>query len=196
MNRFRPWIIVALAAALTLSIIGIASAQVPTPPSIFTGTVTNADGSPAAAGLSVEAYVGDTNCTYRPVTTYTSDSGATKYTVEVENRFTKDGCGGSDSVINFRIDGRATTPTDNERGGYVRLNLTLGPPTVDVEVRVWQLVRDPQILFLSLRPEGARWADFGTVRVVMQDDTVTTSQGHEFEISDSTLSVPLPGGSE
>lgn len=153
MNRLRLWIIAALAAALTLSIIGVASAQ-PTPPSLFAGTVTNADGTSAAAGLSVEAYVGDTNCTQSPSVTSTSN-GTTEYLVAVENSSTKTGCGGSDSVVNFRVGGQATTPTDNARGGFVRLNLTLADDSaVTIYVSVWRLQADPTRLFISTNPTG------------------------------------------
>ena len=153
MNRIRLWIIAALAAALTLSIIGVASAQ-PTPPSLFTGNVTNADGSAASAGLSVEAYVGDTNCTQSPAVT-TTENGATKYFVAVENSSTKAGCGGSDSVVNFRVGGQGTTPANNDRGGFVRLNLTLADDSaVTIYVSVWRLQADPTRLFISTNPTG------------------------------------------
>ena len=199
MNRLKPWIIAALAAALTLSIIGVASAQ-PALPSLFKGIVTNADGSPAAAGLSVEAYVGDTNCTLHARETFTNDDGDTEYFVSVSNNRTDEGCGGSDSVVNFRIGGRATTPTDNERGDLVTLNLTLAPPSVDIElgtvnidIRVWRLQRDGR-LFISARPPGATWNDFGTIGLPMDDGPFTHSSGALLDIEDITLNVTLQGG--
>ena len=190
MNRLKPWIIAALAAALTLSIIGVASAQ-PTPPSLFTGTVSNADGTPAAAGLSVEAFIGDTDCTESPVVT-TSQGGETTYFVAVANSSTKAGCGGSESVVDFRIGGQPTTPGNNGRGsGYVRLNLTLGPETVTVQVAVWRLISDPSRLFLSTRPAGGTWTTWND-----DLDMSGVSSSGSFNVSDFRLvDVELADGS-
>jgi len=43
------------------------------------------------------------------------------------------------------------------------------PDTIAVDVRVWQDVRDPLRIFVSARPEGARWDALGTVRLRLND---------------------------
>ena len=39
-----------------------------------------------------------------------------------------------------------------------------GPARVDVSVRVWQGVADPELLYISARPAGGRWDALGTIR--------------------------------
>ena len=70
MKSLKPWIIAAMAAALAVSVISVVSAQ-PTPPSTFRGTVTSPDGE-VAAGLTVEAFVGETDCTASSVDTFSN----------------------------------------------------------------------------------------------------------------------------
>ena len=41
--------------------------------------------------------------------------------------------------------------------------------TVNVEVRVWQDVGQPDALWLSARPDGGSWADLGTIPVLLDD---------------------------
>ena len=193
MKRLKLWIVVALAAAFAMSMIGTATAQ-PSPPVLFTGTVTNEDGSAAATGLSVEAFVGDLDCTGLAGPTY-EKNGATRYTVVLKTNQQEDGCSDRGAEVSFRIGNRwANETAEIAPLGLPTFHLTLGAATVDVDIRVWQLERDPLILFVSLRPEGASWRDFGTIRQAMDDGPVTTSQGHVFAIEDSTLTVTLPGG--
>ena len=176
MNRLKPWIIAALAAAMTLSIISVASAQ-PRPPALFTGTVTNADGSAVAAGLSVEAYVGQTKCSDRTLITYVRD-GATRYTVVLDSDETV--CSQSGNEARIRIGGQWARET--ARIGTVSsptLNLTLGPPTVTINVAVWRHNEDPfnalARLFISTQAPGERWVthdDDGPLTMTLSDNGV------------------------
>ena len=195
MNRIRPWIIAALAAALTLSIMGVASAQ-PTPPPIFAGTVTSDDGSPVAAGLAVEAHVGETNCTAQGTTS--ARDGATRYTVILD--YEQSACTERGSTVRFRVGDRWASETARIGQASPTVNLTLGPPTVDIDpgtvdidIRVWRLQRDGR-LFISARPPGATWNDFGTIGLPMDDGPFTHSSGALLDIEDITLNVSLQGG--
>ncbi len=188
MNRLKPWIIAALAAAMTLSIISVASAQ-PTPPALFTGTVTNADGSAVAAGLSVEAYVGQTKCSERTLITHVRD-GVTRYTVLLDSDETV--CSQSGNEARIRIGGQWARET--ARIGTVSsptLNLTLGPPTATVQVAVWRLISDPTRLFLSTRPAGGDWTTWNT-----DLDMSGVSRSGNFNVSDHrVVDVELADGS-
>ena len=158
MNTLKPWILAAAVAAFALSFVAVALAQ-PTPPSVFRGTVTGPDG-PVAIGLSVAAYVGETDCTNRSVPTW-SGSGVTNYFVEVLNGRTKPGC---DGEIRFEIGGRAATQTAQHGGGApVILNLTLAPETesVTINVTVWRSVRTENT-FISTQAPGERWVTHNT----------------------------------
>ena len=186
MNTLKPWILAAAAAAFALSFVAVALAQ-PTPPSVFRGTVTGPDG-PVAIGLSVAAYVGETDCTNRSVPTW-SGSGVTNYFVEVLNGRTKPGC---DGEIRFEIGGRAATQTAQHGGGApVRLNLTLAPETqsVNVDVTVWRSVRTGSI-FVSTRPEGAGWTTHNTPVDLSQ----LSSTGRFYQGSPIPITVNLGGG--
>lgn len=194
MNRLKPWIIAALAAAMTLSIMGVASAQ-PSPPPLFTGTVTNADGSAVAAGLSVEAYVDETNCTFQPTQTYIKN-GQTKYTVLVSRSSSQQGCVTSGSEVSFRVGNRWATQTATiSLAGSPTLNLTLGAPTVTINVAVWRHNEDPfnalARLFISTQAPGERW-------VTHDDDgplTMTLSTSGNWHRSDITpVQVELSDG--
>ena len=188
MNRMKPWILAAAAAAFALSFVAVASAQAPTPPSIFEGTVTSPDGA-VAAGLAVEAYVGDTLCTNNPTTTF-ARPGGTRYFVTVHNGSTKQGCDGD---IRFEVGGRAATQTAQHGGsGPVTLNLTLGtaaPTSVNVDVTVWRSVRTGSI-FVSTRPEGAGWTTHNTPVDLSQ----LSSSGNFYRGSPIPITVDVGGG--
>ena len=51
--------------------------------------------------------------------------------------------------------------------------------TTDVDVRVWQHVRDPLRIQISARPEGTRWDAFGTIRLLL-DDGLSSSRNFRF----------------
>lgn len=63
-------------------------------------------------------------------------------------------------------------------------------PPVAVEVRVWQGVVRPGVIFISARPAGGSWLTLGTVRLLLDDGI--TSTGHRF--GDIRIEVPLPTG--
>ena len=192
MTRLKPWILAAAATALALSFVTVVSAQ-PTPPSVFTGTVTSPDG-PVAAGLSVEAYVGETLCNNDATETFSRSSGVTAYFVVVHNDSTRDGC--SDGDIRFEIGGRAANETARHGGsGPVTLNLTLAPeappaPTsVNIDVTVWKSVRT-EAIFVSTRPEGERWTTHNTPI----DLSNLSSSGRFYQGLPVTVSVDVGGG--
>ena len=187
MNRMKPWILTAAVAALALSFVTVALAQ-PSPPSAFTGTVTNPDGE-VAEGLSVEAYVGETLCNNKPTDTY-SMSGVIRYFVTVHNASTREGCAGE---IRFEIGGRAATQTAQHGGsGPVTLNLTLAPEapeSVTVDVTVWQSLRTENI-FVSTRPQGAGWTTHNTP----VDLSALSSSGNFYQGSPVPIEVDIGGG--
>ena len=56
---------------------------------------------------------------------------------------------------------------------------TPGNDSVDVDVRVWQHVRDPLRIHISARPEGVRWDTLGTVRLLL-DDGLSSDRSDRF----------------
>ena len=147
--------------------------------------MTSPDG-PVAAGLVVEAYVGNTLCNHGTFETYLDNSGVTRYWVDVHNRSTRRGCGGDGDVVSFRIGGRAATQTSaHSLSTTETVNLTL-PPEVriaTVHVAVWRSTSNPASLYLSTRPEGGTWTThdddgplsmsvFGSGRFERSDDLI------------------------
>ncbi len=59
-----------------------------------------------------------------------------------------------------------------------------GNDTVDVDVRVWQHVRDPLRIYISARPEGVRWDTLGTIRLLLDDGL---SSGRAYRFGDITV---------
>ena len=165
MNRMKPWILTAAAAAFALSFVAVASAQSPPGlPVIFEGTVSASDDD-VAAGLPVEAYVGDgaQNCNNRSTETF-KRGGQTRYWVEVVSNGQTSGCGVEGTTVRFKIGDRWATQTGTWTGHRNTLNLTLGtaaPTSVNVDVTVWRSVRTGSI-FVSTRPEGAGWTTHNT----------------------------------
>ncbi|MXX18897.1 MAG: hypothetical protein F4X03_09180 [Dehalococcoidia bacterium] len=51
--------------------------------------------------------------------------------------------------------------------------------TIDVDVRVWQHVRDPLRIHISARPEGTRWDTLGTIPLLL-DDGLSSSRNFRF----------------
>ena len=67
-------------------------------------------------------------------------------------------------------------------------NQEAGPGEADyVDVRVWQHVSDPSLLFISARPAGSRWGAFRTVRLPL-DDGRSRDGNHRFG------DITLPAG--
>ena len=56
---------------------------------------------------------------------------------------------------------------------------TPGNDSVDVDIRVWQHVRDPLRIHISARPEGVRWDTLGTVRLLL-DDGLSSDRSDRF----------------
>ena len=54
-----------------------------------------------------------------------------------------------------------------------------GNDSVDVDVRVWQHVRDPERIHISARPEGVRWDTLGTIRLLL-DDGLSSDRSDRF----------------
>ncbi len=198
MKTLKPWIVAVLAAALTLSVIGVASAQ-PTPPSTFMGTVTSPDGE-VAAGLSVEAYVGETLCNTRDTETYADSAGVTRYWVSVHNSSTEAACGGVGAEIRFQIGGQNAVETATRTASALAtVNLTLAPAapeTVTIDVAVWRRNEDPfnalADLYISTRAPSENW--------ITHDDegplTMTLSSSGNWHRSDLTpVTVDLGDGS-
>ena len=192
MKSLKPWIIAALAAALTLSVISVASAQ-PTPPSTFRGTVTSPDGE-VAAGLTVEAFVGETNCTDSSIDTFSNSPGVTEYFVTVHNSSTQAGCGGEGAEIRFVIGGQAAVETATRgRRALETLNLTFAPEQriATVHVAVWRNVANPAQLYLSTRPEGGAWTTHNDVL----DMSLLSDSGNFHRSNLKEVDVELADGS-
>ena len=68
--------------------------------------------------------------------------------------------------------------------------LAQGGPTINVEVRVWQNVRDNLDISISARPQGGSWRTLGTVDLPLDDGVSAT----RFRYGDILLDVPLRSG--
>ena len=185
MKRLKPWIIAAMAAALTLSTIAGVSAQggPPSLPAFFIGTVTAPEG-PVATGLPVVAEIGEKRCNLRDALTFATSSEI-RYAAIVDSSNTSAataGCGVKGASVRFKVGDRYATQTATWSTNPPRqtLNLTLEPlpppppppppETVDIDLRVWQHLHNGQNIHVSARPEGRRWDDFGTNRLTWADE--------------------------
>ena len=61
--------------------------------------------------------------------------------------------------------------------------------TVNVEVRVWQDVDQPDSLWLSARPDGGSWADLGTIPVPLDDGLSGTGR---YRYGDVVIALAVP----
>ena len=104
-NRVMKWSAAMLGLALLLGLVGmsagaaIAQGAPPNPPARYAGTVT-VDGTAAAAGASVQAWVGGAVC----ATTAVNAAGT--YVVDVSAS-----CGGAGTPVSFSVDGALATET-------------------------------------------------------------------------------------
>ena len=104
-NRVMKWSAAMLGLALLLGLVGmsagaaIAQGAPPNPPARYAGTVT-VDGTAAAAGASVQAWVGGAVC----ATTAVNAAGT--YVVDVSAS-----CGGAGTTVSFSVDGALATET-------------------------------------------------------------------------------------
>ena len=132
MKSPKHWIIAAMAAVLTLSIIAGASAQggPPSPPAFFEGTVTAPEG-PVPAGLAVVAEIEGKNCNTNSAATAETfiRDGETRYWSIVDHASINTGCGFTGAAIRFKVGERyaATPGTWATFPVRHKLNLTLEP---------------------------------------------------------------------
>ena len=122
-NRVMKWSAAMLGLALLLGLVGmsaraaIAQGAPPTPPARYAGTVT-VDGTAAAAGASVQAWVGGAVC----ATTAVNAAGT--YVVDVSAS-----CGGAGTTVAFSVDGALATETAAWSNSALNVtNLTVTTP--------------------------------------------------------------------
>ena len=75
------------------------------------------------------------------------------------------------------------------RYGDITVAVPVGSGEKDVEVRVWQAVRDARSVYISARPEGGSWATLGTIPLPLDDGH---SSSGRFRYGDITVEVPVP----
>ena len=75
------------------------------------------------------------------------------------------------------------------RYGDITVAVPVGSGEKDVEVRVWQAVRDARNIYISARPEGGSWATLGTIPLPLDDGH---SSSGRFRYGDITVEVPVP----
>ena len=122
-NRVMKWSAAMLGLALLLGLVGmsagaaIAQGAPPNPPARYAGTVT-VDGTAAAAGASVQAWVGGAVC----ATTAVNAAGT--YVVDVSAA-----CGGAGTTVAFSVDGALATETAAWSNSALNVtNLTVTTP--------------------------------------------------------------------
>lgn len=123
-------ILLPLAAALLAAGTAAAAAQPQIPATVY-GSVT-IDGQPAPNGTEVRAFIGSTDCTQAaPGERLAFREGqATAYVVTVLHESQRPGCGRTGAVITFTVDGRPALQSVAWEPGPIRLDLSLGSPTV------------------------------------------------------------------
>jgi len=186
---------VMLAALGTLALVGGQQ----TPPATYTGTVT-IDGEAAPAGTAISAMMGDTICassvTGRGLANDVIDDN--RYVVQI----LQEDC---DGYITFSVNGRnaggapfnysdglntlnlsaSTTPTPSPTPGASRPDEPMS--IINIEVRVWEDVRDPTKNYISARYEGGSWRTLGTIPLPLTDGM---SRSGRFRYGDIILAVP------
>ena len=123
-------ILLPLAAALLAAGAAVAVAQPQVPATVY-GSVT-IDGQPAPTGTEVRAFIGATDCTQAAPGERLAfrDGNATAYVVTVLHESQRPGCGRAGAVITFTVDGRPALQSVAWEPGPIRLDLSLGSPTV------------------------------------------------------------------
>ena len=189
---------VMLAALGTLALVGGQQH----PPATYTSTVT-IDGEAAPAGTAISAMMGDTVCasgvTGRGLNNAVIDDY--RYVVQI----LQDDCNG---YIAFSVNGRnAGGALFNNSDGLNTLNLSASTtptptptptpdasrpdepmPIINIEVRVWEDVRDPTKNYISARYEGGSWRTLGTIPLPLTDGM---SRSGRFRYGDIILAVPV-----
>ena len=120
-----------LAVGLVLAAGAAAASAQPQIPATVYGSVT-IDGQPAPTGTEVRAFIGSTDCTQAaPGERLAFREGqATAYVVTVLHESQRPGCGRTGAVITFTVDGRPALQSVAWEPGPIRLDLSLGSPTV------------------------------------------------------------------
>lgn len=131
----RQWRLAVFFAALAVSVAGssmalAAPAQLPSPPSTIFGSINDADG-PVAAGVEVQAYIGDKLCSTGGITEKTGDGDAqiTAYAVDVDSDGQTPGCGTDGAAVTIKIGDKTAEQTAKWEAGPVRLDITFGDVT-------------------------------------------------------------------
>lgn len=128
-TRFIPWrLAVALPAAslAATALFSTVHAQFDPPSTVF-GSVADSGGV-VPAGVTVEAYIGDTLCGTKGRTEFTGDGAArvTVYVVDVVSESQIAGCGVEGREIRVKIGERFATQTAKWNPGPVQLDVTFG----------------------------------------------------------------------
>jgi hypothetical protein len=131
-SRFIPWRLAAALPAAGLAgaaLFSTASAQFDPPSTVF-GSVADSAGD-IPAGLTVEAYIGDTLCGTKGRTEFTGDGAArvTVYVVDVVSQSQIPGCGVEGREVRVKIGDRFATQTAKWVPGPVQLDVTFGNAT-------------------------------------------------------------------
>ena len=121
----------ALAVSFGLFLLSNASAQF-SPPSTVFGSISDSGGT-VEAGVTVQAYIGDTLCGKQGKTEFTGEGAArvTVYVVDVESDDQTPGCGrqNAQQQIRVKIGDRFADQTATWDPGPVRLDVTFGNAT-------------------------------------------------------------------
>lgn len=128
-TRFVPWrVAVALPAAslAAAALFSTVHAQFDPPSTVF-GSIADSDGA-VPAGVTVEAYIGDTLCGTKGRTEFTGDGAArvTVYVVDVVSESQIAGCGAVGREVRVKIGDRFATQTAKWNPGPVQLDVTFG----------------------------------------------------------------------
>ena len=100
-----------------------------------------------------------------------------------------DGTWGALGMVPLPLDD-GFSPNGDYRYGQTTLEVPLtSAAPVGVEVRVWQAVRLPSLIYVSARGAGGSWALLGTVRLLL-DDGIRSDLG--FRYGDMRIEVELP----
>ena len=196
---------VMLAALGTLALVG--GQEIP--PAIYAGTVT-INGEAAPRGTNVLAAMGDTVCAQTRTGRSLNDDVIedNRYVVQILHEV----CDGS---IAFYVKGRnAGRVRFDNSGGVNKYNLSVSNvptptptptptpspistpdasrpdepmPIINIEVRVWEDVRDPSRNYISARYEGGSWRTLGTIPLPLTDGM---SRSGRFRYGDIILAVP------
>lgn len=123
-------LVLGVVAAALFAAAPLAKAQVFGPPSTFYGSVTDAAG-PVDAGLTVEAWVGNTLCGSKGKTEFVGEGSArvTVYSVDAVSKEQTPGCGAEGVDVRIKIGDRFAPNTGKWKAGPVQVDVTFGNAT-------------------------------------------------------------------